>query len=403
MRASVFRKHVTKDLSAYCQGELTAEAARQVREHLENCEHCRTEYAEVRLGLKLAAQLRTVSAPTDLWRGVSENLMAPPTRPAVGWKYAWATIGILLVVLSGVLIARRDAGRKESLAQRENSVPGFSSAKPDLFTPKPATSTVKAPAHRKAESAAALAWEVARLTGTPQIGETKISERGKLKIGEWLETDNASRAKISVAEIGYVEIDPNSRVRLVETKNTEHRISLAQGKLSAVILAPPRLFIVDTPSATAIDLGCAYSLEVDEWGASVLTVTSGWVSFVRDGHESFIPAGAMCATQKGIGVGTPYYADATAAFKTALHSLDFDRGAKWTHLLGVILSEAREVDSLTLWHLLGRRYGEQTASLRGRVYDRLVALAEPPSGITRAGIIKGDHKMLTLWWEEKIR
>jgi hypothetical protein len=251
--------------------------------------------------------------------------------------------------------------------------------------------------------AALQGWEVDNLTGLPRIGTKKITDKGRLRVGEWLETDNASRAKIKVAEIGYVDIDPNSRVQLVGTKDTEHRIALEKGKMSAVILAPPRLFIVDTPSATAVDLGCAYTLEVDEFGASLLHVTSGWVSFMRNGRESIIPAGAMCATRKGVGVGTPYFADASSAFKAALTVLDFSEDVIPITTLQTLLRESRLEDTLTLWHLLGREFRVQTADIRGRIYDRLAELAPPPETVTRAGIVNGDRKMLDLWWGDKIR
>ena len=42
----------------------------------------------------------------------------------------------------------------------------------------------------------------------------------------------------------------------------KHCLRLAHGRLSARVTAPPRLFVVDTPAATAIDLGCAYDLAV---------------------------------------------------------------------------------------------------------------------------------------------
>src|SRR5207253_7821011 len=127
----------------------------------------------------------------------------------------------------------------------------------------------------------------------------------------WLETDSSSRAKISVGRIGQVEVDPNTRLRLVQTRLTEHRLALARGRMQARIWAPPRLFFVDTPSAEAVDLGCAYTLAVDDAGGSLLQVTSGYVAFVRDGRESKVPAGAVCVTRPGIGPGTPYFADAS--------------------------------------------------------------------------------------------
>ena len=92
--------------------------------------------------------------------------------------------------------------------------------------------------------------------------------------------------------------------------------------MSARIWAPPRLFFVDTPSAVAADLGCAYTLEVDENGGSLLRVTSGWVALQLKDRESIVPAGAACETQPGIGPGTPYFEDAPTVFREALRKID---------------------------------------------------------------------------------
>src|SRR5205085_10449968 len=90
-------------------------------------------------------------------------------------------------------------------------------------------------------------WDVARLNGVPRIGSTQINDKGKLGVGEWLETDTNSRAQISVGNIGKVDIDPDTRVRLIQTNANEHRLELAHGRLSARISAPPKLFFVNTP------------------------------------------------------------------------------------------------------------------------------------------------------------
>jgi hypothetical protein len=211
-----------------------------------------------------------------------------------------------------------------------------------------------------------------------------------------LETDNASRAKIDVGSIGQVEIDPNTRVRLIETKPTEHRLELAHGKMIANIWAPPRLFFVNTPSAVAADLGCAYTLEVDDDGWGLLHVTTGWVALQLHNRESMVPAGATCATRPGVGPGTPYFEDASEVFRTALAKLDFEPDdIGWSKIpsLDLILTDARPRDSLTLWHLLARVEG----SNRSRVYDRLAVLVPPPEGVTRDGVLRLNEQMLLLW------
>jgi hypothetical protein len=212
-------------------------------------------------------------------------------------------------------------------------------------------------------------------------------------VGEWLETGSSSRAKIAVGAIGQVEIDPNTRVRLVETKPTEHRLELARGKMSARIWAPPRLFFVDTPSAVAADMGCAYTLEVDEQGAGILHVTSGWVALQFRDRESMVPAGAACVTRPGIGPGTPYFEDASTTFRNALWKIDFEPGNTTPDTLEQVLVESRPRDTLTLWHLLSRVDGDG----RARVFDRLALFAPPPEGVTRDGVLRRDERMLQLW------
>lgn len=242
-------------------------------------------------------------------------------------------------------------------------------------------------------------WDVARLEGAPRVGWHSIGEKtgpGKLRIGQTLVTDSSSRATISLDQTGRVEVDAGSRLRLVANGPGRKRLSLERGTIHATIWAPPGEFVVDTPSAVAVDLGCVYTLHVDDSGAGLLRTTMGWVGFKLNDRESFIPAGAICATRPKIGPGTPYLEDATPSFREALAKFDF---AATTHqerntLLGIILVDARKNDALTLWHLLWR----VSDADRPGVYDRLAALAPPPAGVTRDGILRLDRAMLDSWW-----
>lgn len=237
-------------------------------------------------------------------------------------------------------------------------------------------------------------WSVRSVSGSPAVESAAIPGSGRLAAGELLETDGASRARLDLSSVGRVEVGPNSRVRLLRSRWTEQRLALDRGAITAKIWAPPRLFLVQTPSALAVDLGCEYSLEVDGAGAGLLRVTTGWVSFERDGRESIVPAGAACATRPGHGPGTPYYEDASAEFLRALESLDFQKGGEGS--LDVVLSEARKRDGLSLWHLLSSTQG----AARERVYERLAALVPPPASVTRQGALALDERMLDRWrWE----
>jgi hypothetical protein len=254
-------------------------------------------------------------------------------------------------------------------------------------------------ARQRTNSNGGPSWEVARLEGTPRIGWRSLGEKsgpGKLGIGQTLVTDSSSRASITLDETGRVEVDAESRLRVVTNGRGHKRLSLERGTIHAVIWAPPGEFVVDTPSAVAVDLGCVYTLHVDDSGAGLLRTTMGWVGFKLNGHESFIPAGAVCNTRPTIGPGTPHREDASPILRSSLYRLDFEAigPAERTELLRIILSQARKDDAFSLWHLLSR----VSDANRPAVYDRLAALAAPPEGVTREGILRLDRTMLDTWW-----
>jgi len=242
-------------------------------------------------------------------------------------------------------------------------------------------------------------WGVTSIRGAPLVGRSSLSSNSseiRLKIGQSLVTDADSRAFIRSAGVGEVYVDAGSRVRLLEAGGNRNRIYLDLGTIHAAIWAPPGEFQVDTPSASAVDLGCAYTLHVEPDGSGSLRTTLGWVGFHRDGRDSFIPAGAVCSTHPVRGPGTPYFEDASQAFRDALHSLDFSENSTESRKasLLVVLAQSRARDAFTLWHLLSR-VGQDERPL---VYERLASLVPPPARVTRAGALSLDPVMLDAWW-----
>src|SRR5258706_1416721 len=161
-------------------------------------------------------------------------------------------------------------------------------------------------------------WEVQRLAGTPKVGLSVVADKSRLGVGEWLTTDSGSRAKLKIGNIGQAFVDPGSRLGLSDAGRRRHRLTMPKGVIHAEIWAPPGKFLVDTPAALAVDMGCAYTLVVEEDGSGLLTVESGWVGFEHQGRESFVPKGAQSVTRVGVGPGSPYYLDAAARLKQAL-------------------------------------------------------------------------------------
>lgn len=235
-------------------------------------------------------------------------------------------------------------------------------------------------------------WDVTTLAGRPLIGQTRLVASGHLRVGDWVQTDDSSRALIAVGKIGQVEVRPDTRLQLVVATASEHRLALARGTIDAQVSAVPRLFFVETPAGTAIDLGCAYTLETDSLGKGLLHVTAGEVEFQTGSRGSRVPLGALVQTRPGIGPGTPYVDDAPAPLVRALNAFDFERGK--ARAVRNVLALARPQDALSLWHLLQR----VDPALRGAVYDRLAALVPPPPGVTRRGAIALQSRHLQEYW-----
>lgn len=378
----MFTKHYKKQLSAYAHGELSPHESELVTSHFSSCASCRAEFEEIKFGIRLAECLPSVSAPEKLWDGIESALAG-----------------------EGLRAAQRDSqARERETAARSHETLRLPASRFSGGGILHSFTRRRAFAYSFALACIALVaggawfyvrstrptWDVARVEGAPRIDSDRIGERGRLAVGEWLETDSSSRAEIAVANIGEVDVEPNTRVRLVTTRLTEHRLELARGTLHARIFAPPRLFFVNTPSAVAADLGCAYTLEVDDAGRSLLHVTSGYVALEAGERESIVPAGAACMTKPGVGPGTPFFEDASEEFVATLSKLDFEGDHS---VLDSLLAGARTRDTLTLWHLLSRVKGDE----RERVYARLAALTPPPEGVTREGVLQLDRAMLDAW------
>jgi len=348
----MFTRHVADSLTRYADGELSLAERRRVDAHLATCARCRTALDEIEFSASLVRELTIVSAPPSVWNGIEEACSASNRpRPKVhvwglgpgpwGLGVRWAFAGAAVLLVAGSI----------SWFARDT-------------TPRP--------------------WQVAHATD----GGTR-----PMASGEWVET-GGSRARIIVGQLGTVDVAPDTRVRLGEASESAYRLSLVRGTISAVIDAPPRLFIVDTPASAVVDLGCAYTVTVGDDGAGELRMTTGWAALEWKGRESLVPAGAICRTKPGSGPGTPYFDDASAALKQAVNA--FDGGTDVSTTLDVIVRESRVRDTLTLWHLLSR----VEASDRERVYERIAQFEPPPAGVSREQILKLDPDALRKWREE---
>lgn len=236
-------------------------------------------------------------------------------------------------------------------------------------------------------SGAVTPWQVSRMSGAVQIGSHDAAPTMSLRTGDVLRTGTASELSLESDPVGQLDLGPNSELRAT----TDRKLLLDRGRLHAFIWARPREFVVDTPSARAVDLGCEYTINVDDSGNGLIRVAMGWVAFQFQGHESFIPAHAACVTRQKQGPGIPYYEDSSDQFRQSLNA--FEQGD--SAALSAILASARSNDGLTLWHLLTRVPDTSV----GAVYDRFAQLVALPPEVTRQAILRRDSKAIDRCWD----
>lgn len=230
--------------------------------------------------------------------------------------------------------------------------------------------------------------QLVSVEGSPRIGGSVVRSEAPVAVGVWIETDAKSRARISLPRVGNITIEPESRLRVEGVQGRTHHLDMRHGRIEALVWAPSRMLYVETPSARAIDMGCAYRLEVGEDGTGLLSVTSGWVDLERGEVLSRVVQGMVCRLYPH-GPGTPHEAKAGEGLVVVLD--EFDRNGKG---LDRVLAEATTEDGLTLWHLLRRASPDN----RGSIADRLDELGLMPAELSVASVSSLDEGAMSRLW-----
>ena len=209
-------------------------------------------------------------------------------------------------------------------------------------------------------------------------------------MNEYLETLNA-KATLDVATLGTVTLEPNTKLRVLPPENDVQTLDLLRGTMHAKINAAPRRFVVRTPAALAVDLGCEYTLTVEDDGRGRLAVSYCAVSLERvDRAPTLVTQGASCRIGAK-GPGTPLADGASPALRAAADQLDAGDGTAFDRLV----AEATAHDTLTLWHIMRRITPEE----RARAYDRLAGFVPPPKGAPRDAVVRGERAAIASYKE----
>ena len=213
------------------------------------------------------------------------------------------------------------------------------------------------------------------------IGIALIVPRPRtLRDGEIVQTTRFS-TRINAPSIGTIDVAPHTTVQLVQSRPDRYLLDLRQGSIHARTSSPPGVFVVNTPKASATDLGCEYTLSVQPSGIGTLHVTAGWVDLRYGFVQSLVPANAHATIDAEGEPSAPVFDDAPFKLDDSLDT---------------ILRTARKKDAFTLLNLLPRA---ANAEQRARIYDRLNALVPAPPAITRDAVRdRWTTGTVDAWW-----
>jgi hypothetical protein len=181
----------------------------------------------------------------------------------------------------------------------------------------------------------------------------------------------------------------DSRLRLVTTGPNEHRVELARGWISAHVTAPPRLFVVDTPVATAVDLGCAYELRVAaDTHAAHLVVRKGAVSLEGARGFVYVPATFEVDIAPDHHIGLPVHTTASDPVRLAVRG--FAQGVPES--IDALVAAADIWDRVTLWNAIN-----VTTRDRNKLVAALERLAPLPDPALHAKVLVADPDAMDIW------
>ena len=227
--------------------------------------------------------------------------------------------------------------------------------------------------------------------------------RGVLPIGGVLDT-GAATAQLAIADIGTAELAANTRVRLDRSEaNKRQQLHLERGRMHAKVTAPPRMFAVTTPSTGVTDLGCEYTIEIDDKGKGFIEVQSGKVELETTAHAVIVaPAGTMARLRENRAPSVPVVIGSSSALRAAV--TQWEQGTP--DALPKLLAAAGIGDPITLANLAVLVPGDSSTQIscsapctdRELVLNRLAELSPPPEGVTVHGALT-DPAQLERWRE----
>ncbi|MBV6478825.1 MAG: hypothetical protein HGGPFJEG_01582 [Ignavibacteria bacterium] len=234
-------------------------------------------------------------------------------------------------------------------------------------------------------------WKVSSIKGTPLIGDVPVSMNDSIKEGQFILTNDTSKAELFIASLGRVIIEPNTKVLFVKGSDGNNRIAVEYGTIEADMKSDKKEFFVELPSATASDTRGNFKLTVDTSGDGLLYVNSGNVEIKSNKRDAFIPAGNFVMTKKNIGVGTPFNENSSLLFKKALAEFDFGNCAE--ACVNTLIKTAKPSDAVSLVNIIPI----VDVKYKYDFFDKAANFVSPPVNLPKDSLEFFDNEKMKVW------
>jgi len=361
---------VQENFDEFYNNELNSETKDLIQQHLDKCDECKKEYSAYTL-LKNKAKLlkKEISPTTNLYSNIEKFI----TKEISTANNTVMKNDIQIKPLSGnILTIDFNEEKKPTPTTESQSFMGrnwywFASAAAIILICSLVFSRYS---EKNIYSAGEMSnWKLVNLKGNALINGVKSDV---VNVGDWIQTDNESAVVLKIVNVGDISIEPNSKVRFIQSDDNVSRIEVSYGTVNTSTSQADK-FILQTSNMKVQDKGSSYSFKVDDKGNGVIYVNNGIANIESGDRKAVVAEGKFCMYKPEFGVGIPFRKDAKPEFQNALFQYDFNNGG--TNAIYSAIASAMPEDYYSLLNLIPR-VDEKTKYL---VYNKLGRIA--PQGV----------------------
>lgn len=353
----------------YYNSELNSETKNLVQQHLNECKECSSEYSAFLELKKQAASLKKeVMPPKQIFEKIEKELSG---------KNKMKTDIKITPLSNNILTIDFNEEKKSSAEQKPQNFLGrnwYWIATAAVFLLIVSVVFMNYSSKNVFSVEEMSNWKLISLKGGAIVNGVRTE---KVNVGDWIQTDSVSSVILKIANVGDVSIEPNTKVRFIQSDNNVSRIEVLYGTVNTTTSQADK-FILQSSNMKVQDKGGSYSFKVDDKGNGVIYVNNG-IANVESGNKSAVVTdGKFCLYKPEFGVGIPFRKDSKPEFQNALFNYDFNNGGMPSVYYAI--ANAMPEDYASLMNLIPR-VDEKTKYLVLNKLNRLAPMAMPTINI----------------------